>query len=112
MRQALVKVHDIAAGILTENRAPSRFSRDVPSVYRYQFQYFEAYQSAAVSLTMPITQRLYQFVEFPPFFDGVLPEGGQLEGLLKIRKIDRYDYFSQLVAVGHDLVGAVTVFEI
>ena len=32
-----------------------------------------------------------------------------LEGLLKQRKIDKSDYFSQLVAVGSDLVGAVTV---
>jgi len=41
-----------------------------------------------------------------------LPEGIQLEGLLKIRKIDRADYFSQLMAVGNDMVGAVTVEEI
>lgn len=105
MRKALVKVHDMPAGILTENDMP-------PSVYAFQFEYHEDYNGAPVSLTMPTTQRLYLFTEFPPFFDGVLPEGGQLEGLLKIRKIDRYDYFSQLVTVGHDLVGAVTVFEI
>ncbi|MBB5347525.1 HipA-like protein [Desulfoprunum benzoelyticum] len=36
----------------------------------------------------------------------------QLEGLLKQRKIDRDDKFSQLVAVGTDTVGAVTVAEI
>ena len=104
MRKALVKVHDTPAGILTEN--------DNPSVNGYTFEYFEAYESEPVSLTMPTKHRFYFFDEFPPFFDGVLPEGGQLEGLLKIRKIDRYDYFSQLVTVGHDLVGAVTVFEI
>jgi serine/threonine-protein kinase HipA len=104
MRKALVKVHDMPAGSLIEN--------DTPSVNGYSFEYFEGYEGAPVSLTMPTKQRLYVFTEFPPFFDGVLPEGGQLEGLLKIRKIDRYDYFSQLVTVGHDLVGAVTVFEI
>jgi HipA-like protein len=32
-----------------------------------------------------------------------------LEGLLKQNKIDRQDYFSQLVTVGDDLGGAVTV---
>jgi serine/threonine-protein kinase HipA len=47
-----------------------------------------------------------------PYFDGLLPEGILLEGLLKQRKIDKYDYFSQLVTVGGDLVGAVTVQEI
>ncbi len=28
----------------------------------------------------------------PPFFDGLLPEGAQLEGLLRLRKIDREKY--------------------
>jgi serine/threonine-protein kinase HipA len=35
-----------------------------------------------------------------------------LEGLLKIGKIDKNDYFSQLIATGNDLVGAVTVKEL
>ena len=34
-----------------------------------------------------------------------------LDGLLRQRKIDRDDLFGQLVAVGEDVVGAVTVFE-
>jgi len=34
-----------------------------------------------------------------------------LEALLKRRKIDRNDYFRQILAVGEDLVGAVTVKE-
>jgi serine/threonine-protein kinase HipA len=35
-----------------------------------------------------------------------------LDGLLKFGKIDRNDFFSQLMAVGDDLVGNVTVKEI
>jgi serine/threonine-protein kinase HipA len=31
---------------------------------------------------------------------------------LKIRKIDKNDYFSQLIAVGEDMVGVVTVTEV
>jgi hypothetical protein len=31
---------------------------------------------------------------------------------LKIKKIDRNDHFSQLIAVGDDMVGVVTVKEI
>ncbi len=60
-------------------------------------------------MTMPVDKKEFVFEEFPPFFDGLLPEGVLLEGLLKQRKIDRHDYFSQIVAVGKDLVGAVTV---
>ena len=69
------------------------------------------YSGEPVSLTMPVSNTPYKFDCFPQFFDGLLPEGGQLEGLLKIYKIDKSDYFTQLIVTGQDLVGAVTVEE-
>jgi serine/threonine-protein kinase HipA len=104
MREALVKVHNIEAGILTE-------LGENPTSWVYRFQYFPHYVGSPVSLTMPIAGKVFEYNHFPSFFDGVLPEGGQLDGLLRTRKIDKNDYFSQLLAVGHDLVGSVTVFE-
>ena len=91
-------MHNVAAGVLTEERPD-----------RYVFRYHDAYTGPAISLTMPLRKEPYVFNEFPPFFEGLLPEGGQLMGLLSIRKIDQDDYFQQLVATGGDLVGAVTV---
>jgi len=41
-----------------------------------------------------------------------LTAGFQLEGLLKYGKIDRSDQFSQLIAIGADMVGNVTIEEI
>jgi len=61
---------------------------------------------------MPTTQRNYSFDIFPPFFEGLLPEGIQLEALLRKTKIDRNDLFSILIVTGKDLVGSVTVEEI
>ena len=61
---------------------------------------------------MPVRREVYRFDTFPPYFDGVLPEGIQLEGLLKMYKVDSDDYFQQLLITGLDLVGAVTVEEI
>jgi serine/threonine-protein kinase HipA len=58
---------------------------------------------------MPLNHKKYGYKSFPPFFEGLLPEGIMLEGLLLIAKIDKKDYFSQLIATGNDLVGAVTV---
>ena len=98
MRQAIVYVHGNRAGILTEMNANE-----------YYFEYNENYQGEAVSLTMPVNHRKYGYKSFPPFFEGLLPEGIMLEGLLRIVKIDKNDYFSQLIATGNDLVGAVTV---
>jgi len=79
---------------------------------KYRFEYYSGYSGPPVSLTMPTNISVYNFDSFPPFFDGLLPEGYQLEGLLKFKKIDRNDLFSQLMAVGNDLVGNVTVNKI
>ena len=76
---------------------------------RYRFVYDRGYSNDPISLTMPIKKREYIFEEFPPFFDGLLPEGVMLEGLIRRLKIDSNDLFGQLMAVGHDMVGAVTV---
>jgi serine/threonine-protein kinase HipA len=79
---------------------------------KYSFEYIPAYLGDPVSITMPTQQSSYEFDTFPPFFDGLLPEGYQLDGLLKFRKIDKNDLFSQLMAVGDDMVGNVTVEEV
>ena len=101
MRRAEVSMHGIPAGILEEIEAGNI----------YRFTYFERYNGPSIALTMPVNGKEFVFDRFPSFFDGLLPEGVLLEGLLKQRKIDRFDYLSQLIAVGNDLVGAVTVEE-
>jgi serine/threonine-protein kinase HipA len=75
----------------------------------FRFVYDKQYFGPPISLTMPVTQGEFSYVHFPPFFDGLLPEGMLLEALLKNAKIDRKDLFLQLVTVGKDLVGSVTV---
>jgi len=102
MRKAKIFVRGIDAGTLTE----------LIQGKEYAFEYLNEYDGIEISRTMPINIKIYKFDKFPPFFDGLLPEGIQLEGLLKIRKIDKHDFLSQLIAVGEDLVGAVTVKEI
>ena len=102
MRTANIFVNDREAGQLKEQD----FGK------KYSFEYFPGYNGDPVSITMPVSQSRYEFNSFPPFFDGLLPEGYQLDGLLKIKKIDRNDFFSQLLAVGYDLVGNVTVKEV
>jgi serine/threonine-protein kinase HipA len=102
VKRAEVSMHGMPAGILEEIEAGRK----------YRFTYLENYQGPPVSLTMPVEEKEFVYDHFPPYFDGLLPEGLLLEGLLKQRKIDKYDYLSQLIAVGNDLVGAVTIQEI
>lgn len=98
MRKAIVYVHNNRAGVLTEI-----------SSTEYYFEYDDNYKGDSVSLTMPVSQKKYSYNSFPPFFDGLLPEGFMLEGLLNNTSIKPNDYFSQLLAVGGNLVGTITV---
>ncbi len=98
MRKAITFIHGIQAGFFIENDNNT-----------FTFIYENEYNAEPVSLTMPVNQKNYLFNNFPPFFEGLLPEGIMLEGLLKINKLDKNDYFSQLIAVGNDMIGAVTV---
>jgi len=76
---------------------------------RFVFTYASDYSGTPVSLTMPVATKHFEYEGFPPFFDGLLPEGNRLERLLKVAKLDATDYLGQLLAVGEDLVGNVTV---
>jgi serine/threonine-protein kinase HipA len=102
MRRAKIFVKGAEAGILTELKRGKE----------YEFEYINEYSGLAISRTMPTNIKVYKFDTFPPFFDGLLPEGIQLEGLLRIKKIDKNDLLSQLIAVGEDLIGVITVKEI
>ncbi len=99
MKQARVYVHTVFAGILTKQDS------------HYIFVYDPSYAGPPVSLTMPVSSKEYRYDAFPPFFEGLLPEGELLQALLHKYKLDKHDYFAQLVTVGKDVVGAVTVEE-
>lgn len=99
MRKADLFMHGIHAGVLEEITPRTAF----------RFTYDPEYDGPPVSLTAPVQPEPYEYDTFPPFLEGLLPEGYNLEALLRARKIDRQDHFSQLLAVGKDMVGAVTV---
>ncbi len=101
MRKARVSINGVSAGLLEEL-----------SGGKYQFTYDAAYRGAPVSLTMPVKNKIYEFNRFPSFFEGLLPEGVMLESLLRKFKLDRGDFFGQLLVVGKDVVGAVSVEEL
>src|SRR5476649_2658105 len=100
MIKARILVNNIEAGIFEKLKDG-----------KYKFIYHQKYHGAPVSLTMPLTNMIYEFDVFPPFFEGLLPEGAMLEALLRQYKLDKKDYFGQLIKVGHDVVGAVTIEE-
>ena len=98
LREAEVFQAGILAGYLQQKREEL-----------WVFRYAQRYEGTPVSLTLPVRREPYIFNEFPAVFEGLLPEGTQLEVLPKTQKFDCGDYFKQLVTVGNDLVGSLTV---
>ncbi len=82
---------------------------EVEKSKKYNFIYDNDYNGPPISLTIPIEKRNYEFNHFPPFFEGLLPEGMQLEALVRQTKTDRNDFLSLLLITGKDLVGSVTI---
>ncbi len=99
MRSAQVYVGKVLAATLQE----------IEKNHHYRLIYLPNYQGPPISLTLPVRKEPYDFPHFPTFFDGLLPEGMQLEALLRQAKLDRDDLFGQLLQVGTDMVGAVSV---
>ncbi len=100
MRRAEVYQQTTLAGVLEELDGG-----------RWRFTYADGYSGESVSLTMPVAQAVHEFDRFPPAFEGLLPEGMQLEAMLRRYKLDRTDLFGQLIVAGQDLVGSLTVQE-
>lgn len=100
LRRALVFQRNVLAGRVAQLEAGE-----------WSFVYEPGYTGAPVSLSLPVRTEPYFFSDFPPFLDGLLPEGAQLEALLRRLKIDRRDCYRQLIAVGQDVVGSLKVIE-
>ena len=101
MKQAVVFLHAIKAGILTEDENGYTFE--------YDADYLTSVEAEAVSLTLPLSNQPYRDKVLFPFFDGLIPEGWLLDIAEKNRKIDARDRMSLLVACCKDCIGAVGV---
>jgi serine/threonine-protein kinase HipA len=101
MRKAEVYQQGTLAGILEEL-----------DQNRYRFTYTSGYHGQRISLALPIREAPFEFDKFPPVFEGLLPEGLSLEAMLRQYKIDKKDLFKQLITVGEDVVGSLTIKEV
>ena len=101
MRNAEVYQQGTLAGILEE-----------VDQNHYRFTYTPGYDGHPISLALPVRGMPYEFDKFPPVFEGLLPEGLPLQAMLRQCKIDKKDLFKQLVTVGEDVVGSLTVKEV
>ena len=79
-RTAYVYVRNVFAGTLLETDKGYSFS--------YDQTYLKDAQASAVSLTLPLTDEVYESKTMFPFFDGLIPEGWLLGVVSRNWKID------------------------
>lgn len=101
MKQAIVFMRGVRAGILTEDEDGYTFL--------YDSDYLVSPDAEAISLTLPLTDKPYHDKVLFPFFDGLIPEGWLLDLAEKNWKIDARDRMSLLLACCKDCIGAVGV---
>ncbi|MGE5313654.1 MAG: HipA N-terminal domain-containing protein [Acidobacteriota bacterium] len=101
MRKALIKIYDIAAGVLTEDEHGYHFV--------YADEYLRSEHPAPVSKTLPLKKDEYHTNVLFPFFDGLIPEGWLLEVAEHNWKLDPRDRMGLLLACCRDCIGAVSV---
>ncbi len=101
MKRALIYMHDLLAGTLSEDENGFTFT--------YDEQYLHTEGAVPVSLTLPLTGKPYHDSVLFPFFDGLIPEGWLLNIAETSWKINQRDRMSLLLACCKDCIGAVSV---
>jgi len=101
MKKAKVYMHDILAGILSEDENGYHF--------QYDDSYLKAEGSEPISLTLPLREKAYDNNVLFPFFDGLIPEGWLLEVAKKNWKLNERDRMDILLHTCQDCIGAVSI---
>lgn len=101
MKQAVVFLRGVKAGLLTED--------ENGYLFEYDADFLASDKAEPISLTLPLSDKPYRDKVLFPFFDGLIPEGWLLNIAEKNWKIDNRDRMSLLLACCKDCIGAVGV---
>lgn len=95
LRQVTVLLYGERIGVLRQDDAG------------FSFEYFPDYQGVPLSISFPLTQRLFQSKTLFPYFSSLAPEGWLKSRFSDLQKIDEKDLFGLLIQNGENLLGAV-----
>ena len=101
MRMGKVYFRDKFAGIIYED--------DEGVHFKYDEEYLNQDKSKPVSLTLPLTNKIYSNKTMLPFFDGLIPEGWLLNIAEQNWKVNPRDRMGLLLVFCEDCIGAVSV---
>ncbi len=105
MRAAKIYYNSVVAGKLTE-------TDDGEYLFKYTDDYVAKYPDQPITLTMPVSTKLYKYNRLFPFFEGLIPEGWLLDIASKSWKINLNDRMGLLLACCGNCIGAVSVIPI
>lgn len=100
-RTGYVYVQGILAGAIKETDEGYTFS--------YDKEYLLRKDAVGISLTMPLTQEVYESTILFPFFDGLIPEGWLLNVVSHNWKINPNDRFGLMLSACRDCIGDVCI---
>lgn len=75
----------------------------------FTFEYVEGYYGVPLSLSFPVSQRVFHSEILFPYFASLAPEGWLKRRFSELQKIDENDLFGILIQNGDNLLGAVTL---
>ena len=103
-RMARVLIRGIPVGVLSETDAGYSFS--------YDPGYLASENPSPVSLTLPLSDKVYESKTLFAFFDGLIPEGWLLDVVVHNWKLNEKDRFGILLVACKDPIGNVSIREV
>ena len=79
------------------------------AVFTYSKDYLDRASAAAISLSLPLSERSFDPVRTRIFFDGLLPEGFMRRSVSAYMNLDPEDYLSLLGVLGKECLGAIQI---
>ena len=77
----------------------------------YTKQWLEREEAEPASLTLPLSEKVYESNILFPFFDGLIPEGYLLDIAIQQFGLKNNDRMGLLLKTCHETIGNVSVFE-
>ena len=104
MRKGAVYIQKKRCGTIEQDDSSFRFY--------YSKEWLSDENAQAVSLTLPLTDEVYESNILFPFFDGLIPEGYLLEVALRHYGMRANDRMGLLLKTCKDCIGDVSVEEV
>lgn len=103
MRKCIVNLNGVKAGELVEND-------NLEYEFSYYDNYLESEEAQPVSLTLPLTKKIYREKYLFPAFTNILSEGENRALQARLWHLDPEDDFGiMLKTCQYDTIGAITI---